>query len=127
VPYKLHVVKTTDFVRFDARGNPDVEESRRALEKVASACADSGANCALLDVRDVYSTLPLADLYRLITSFNDLGFRREHRLAILHRYSGSQRADFFAMCASTRGWNVRAFDNYEEAMEWFETEQEVGP
>lgn len=119
MPYKLHVVKTTDFVRFDGRGNPDLVESRRALEKIATACVDSDCNCALIDVRDVYSTLEFTDLYNLIAAFNAMGFRREHRLAILHRYSGSERADFFAMCAATRGWNVRAFDNFEEAMEWF--------
>lgn len=125
MPYKLHVVKTTDFVRFDGKGKPDLTESRRALEKVAKACVESGSNCALIDVRDVYSTMELADLYNLISAFHAMGFRPEHRLAILHRYSGSEKADFFAMCASTRGWNVRAFDNFEEAIEWFGTEQEL--
>jgi len=125
MPYRLHVVKTTDFVRFDGRGNPDMIESRRALEKLAKACLDSGADCALLDVRDVNSSLALADLYTLISAFNAMGFRKQHRLALLHRYNSTEKAEFFAMCANERGWNVRAFDNYEEAMEWFATEQEV--
>jgi hypothetical protein len=120
--YKLHVIRTADFVRLDARGNPDLLETRRALEGVAKACVDRGANAALLDVRDVYSTLKLVDMYHLVTAFHAMGFRREHRLAILHRYSGSERAEFFALCAAERGWHVRSFDNYEEALEWFGTE-----
>jgi hypothetical protein len=120
--YNLHVIRTADFVRLDARGNPDLAETRRALEVVAKACIDRGANAALLDVRDARSDLRLVDLYGLVTAFPAMGFRREHRLAILHRYSGAERAEFFAMCAAERGWHVRAFDNYEEATEWFGTE-----
>jgi hypothetical protein len=124
--YNLQVVKTSDFVRMDGKGNLDLVESRRALERIAKTCIERGASCALLDVRKVHSDLKYEDLYTLITAFNAMGFRKDHRLAILHRYSGGEKADFFALCASTRGWNVRAFDNYEEAIEWFETEQSVG-
>jgi len=28
------------------------------------------------------------------------------------------RARFFAMCAENRGFNMRAFADYEQAMEW---------
>jgi hypothetical protein len=122
VHYNLHVIRTADFVKLDAHGNPDLPESRRALERLAKACIDRGTNAALLDVREVYSTLKLVDVYSLVSAFHTMGFRREHRLAILHRYSASERAEFFAMCASERGWHVRAFDTYEEALEWFGTE-----
>ena len=29
-----------------------------------------------------------------------------------------ERAEFFAMCASDQGWNVKAFEEFEHAMEW---------
>jgi hypothetical protein len=54
-----------------------------------------------------------------------MGFRPEHKLAILHSYNASEKSDFFAMCAAKRGWQVRSFDNYEEAIEWFGTEVSV--
>ena len=123
--YNLRVVKTSDFIRYDGRGQTDRVRSRRILERIAKACVDSEMNCALLDVRDLHSHLELKDLYSLINAFKDMGFRREHRLAILHSYRGTHKADFFAMCASARGWNVRAFDSFEDAMEWFATEQEI--
>jgi len=119
MPYNLQIVKPSDFVRLDAKGQTDVEETRRILKSVAKACVDRGIDRALLDARDVPPSLTLSDLYSLAVSFREMGFYQDHRLAILHRYTATERAEFFAMCASERGWNVRAFDNYEEAIEWF--------
>jgi hypothetical protein len=117
MPYDLHVVKTADFVRLDADGHFEKEESRRALQRIAKACVDRGINTALLDVRDARGELSLADVYKLACAFQEMGFRRDHRLAILHPFHG-ERAAFFAMCATERGWQVQAFVEFEEAMEW---------
>ena len=123
--FNLQVVKTNDFVRFDGHGKLDLEQSRRALERLATACVTSGANCALLDVRDMRTELGLVDFYNLISAFHAMGFRHNHHLAVLHRYNGGDKAEFFALCASSRGWNVRAFDEFEHAVEWFESSCEV--
>jgi hypothetical protein len=63
--------------------------------------------------------MKLSDLYQLALAFKEMGFRKSHRLGILHRYRAGERAEFFALCAGDLGWNVRAFEEYEEAMEWF--------
>jgi len=117
--YDLLMIRTSDFVRLDGRGKPDLVESRRALERVAKSCIDRGVRCALLDVRDVYSTLELMDMYNLVGAFHAMGFRAEHQLAVLHRYSGGEKAEVFATLATQHGWNVRAFDRFEDAIEWF--------
>jgi hypothetical protein len=117
--YNLHIIQTTDFVRLDAHGEPDMVASRLALERVAKACIDRGTDAALLDVREMHDHLSLGDLYKLVGAFHDMGFRHHHRLAILHRFSSSENSDFFALCASTRGWQVRSFSEFEEAMDWF--------
>ena len=125
MPFDLHVVKTADFVRLDADGHFDKDASRRALQGIAKACVERGINAALLDVRDARGELSMADVYRLACAFADMGFRQEHRLAILHPFHG-ERAEFFAMCATARGWQVRAFLEFEEAVEWFEEAKPVG-
>jgi hypothetical protein len=123
--FNLHIIHTTDFVRLDGRGKPDLSESRKALEGVAKACIERGANAALIDLRHLQGHLTLADLYQLIRAFHDMGFRHEQRLALLHSYSGAQNADFFALCVSDQGWHVRSFNEFEEAMEWFAKELPV--
>ncbi|HVT89177.1 MAG TPA: hypothetical protein VHD56_10025 [Tepidisphaeraceae bacterium] len=119
MPYNLHIIRPNDFIELDARGKPDLAACRRGLERIAKACIDHNITCALLDVRAMHTDLGAVDFYNLVTSFHAMGFRSDHRLAILHAYNGGDKAEFFAACADTRGWNVRAFDSYEEALEWF--------
>ena len=124
MPYQLQVIKTSDFVKLDKLGKIDLARTRQALEDVARACVERGMTCALLDARAAHGDLSMADLYHLAGVFQAMGFRRDHRLAILHR-KGGEKAGFFATCASNRGWNVQAFDEFEQAMEWFSTELPV--
>jgi hypothetical protein len=118
MPYDLYVVKTSDFLRLDADGRFNKAQTRQVLEGIAKTCVERGVNAALLDVRDARGEMSLTDLYELACTFNEMGFRHDHRLAILHPFHG-ERAEFFALCAAQRGWQVRAFLEYEEAMDWF--------
>ena len=122
MPYRIHVVKTNDFIKLDGQGHLDVNKSHDVLARLAKSCVEQGVNCALLDVRDVTSSLKLTELLTLAKAFPEMGFRDKHRLAVLHRYGGGERAELFAMFASDRGWNVHAFDDYEEAIAWFGSE-----
>jgi hypothetical protein len=51
-----------------------------------------------------------------------MGFKENNKLAVLHRFHSGERAQFFADCAGDRGWNVRAFERFEDAMDWFNKE-----
>lgn len=124
MPYNLHIVKTSDFVRLDAKGSPDLQESIKVLSEIARTCVERGIYCVLLDVRDLYSQLSVNDLYWLARAFHDMGFRKHHCLAVLHRYR-HERAEIFATFAADEGWNVRGFESYEEAIEWFTTQQSL--
>lgn len=119
MPCSLHIVKTSDFVRLHADGRFDFESSKKVLASVARACLERGVDCALIDIRDAERSLKIEELYRLAQAFQEVGFRQNQRLAVLHRYNAAERAEIFAMFAHARGWNVRAFDHYEEAIEWF--------
>ena len=80
----------------------------------------------LLDVRGVETTLTITDLFVLAATFGDLGFQRGQRLAVVHRISTAERAEFFALCANNRGWTVGSFDNFEEAFNWLNDADEQG-
>ncbi|HQY89430.1 MAG TPA: hypothetical protein PK402_12330 [Tepidisphaeraceae bacterium] len=91
------------------------------LSALARACLERNMSCALLDIRTLEKSLTLAEVYQLSRAFPEMGFTHRHRLAILHRYTGGENAQMFAMFAADNGWNVRAFDSYEDAIEWFST------
>jgi hypothetical protein len=119
MPYNLHIIKTSDFVKLDATGRLDLKQSRDVLAGLAKLCINRGIDCALIDVRDIRSPLSVSDLYTLAKTFNETGFHEKHRLAVLHRYNAGEKAELFAMFASSRGWHVAAFEDYEHAIEWF--------
>jgi hypothetical protein len=129
MPYNLQIIRASDFVRLNGKGEYDQQETRLALTGIAKACVSGGINCALIDTREARSDMSLNDLYELVLAFEEMGFQKDHRLAILHRARSGARveffalapgelAKFFAMRASERGWNVKAFDDYEQAMQW---------
>ena len=120
--YRLQVIRSSDFVRVDANGRPNMEETQAALRKVAESCIERGVDHALIDARDAQTTLSITDLFVLASTFGNLGFQRHHRLAFVHRLGAGERADFFAMCANDRGWQVGSFDSFEEAFNWLNDE-----
>jgi hypothetical protein len=124
MPHDIRIVRSQDFVRLDAAGKPDFAQSCRVLAGLAQTCVERDIALALLDARDITPGLTMTELYQLAHAFHEIGFRHNHRLAVLHRYGSADRADFFAMCAKDRGFEVGAFDNYEEAIDWLNRPRE---
>ena len=72
----------------------------------------------LVDTRRVKGRLSATDLWTLaeeMVRFRSNFARRTAILCPLERFDHSR---FFALCAENRGFNIRAFTSYEEAMEW---------
>ncbi|HWC61289.1 MAG TPA: hypothetical protein VHC44_16465 [Verrucomicrobiae bacterium] len=82
-----------------------------------------GINRALLDGRNARAELSANELAALVNVFCDIGFCRDLRLAILHSAERYQRARLFAFISRMKGWNVRAFGDFEQAMYWLSGDQ----
>jgi hypothetical protein len=126
MPYNVQIIKSQDFVRLDAHGQPDLERSRHALVAIAAMSRQSGVDRALIDVRNSHGQLTTKDLYLLASAFSEIGFPSDFRLAVLHRFSGGDKAETFAMFAKQRGWNVQSFADFEEAFEWINDPNAIG-
>ena len=118
MPYNLQVVRCEDFIRVGAQGRLDVEASRQALAGLAAAMVARGIDRAIVDLRGVREGLSTPAILELASTFHEAGFRREHRLALLHRWDRVAESDFFAASVFRRGWTVGSFDTFEEAFEW---------
>ena len=122
MPIELQIIRVSDFVRVGTHGRFDFEASKLALANLARGCRKRGINQALLDLRAVTpGPVPIfspADLASLVYTFHEMGFGKEHRLAVLYRTDPHHRARLFAFIGRMRGWHVAAFDNFEEALLW---------
>jgi hypothetical protein len=119
---ELQIIRASEFIRLGVKGRIDLTASKAALGDLARACRMRGICRAMVDLRDfqygpkpVYSTQDLAELVR---TFHEVGFSKKERLAILYRIDPYHRARMFAFLSTMHGWTVRAFNDFEEALNW---------
>jgi len=53
-----------------------------------------------------------------VSTFHEIGFTTQHRLAVLYTVDPHARARMFASIARLRGWTVKAFEDFEQAVAW---------
>lgn len=122
MPIELQIIRARDFIRLGPQGRFDFASSKLALAELASACQKRGISQAMLDLRALKpGPVPVfspADLASLVYTFHEMGFSKKDWLAILYSADPHHRARLFAFIGRMRGWNVAAFDNFEEALVW---------
>lgn len=127
MPLELQIIRATEFIRVGPHGQFDLAVSKAALATLAGACRKRGIQQAMLDLRalrpgpkPVFSP---ADLLELVNTFPEVGFTHQLRLVILYHCDPHQRARLFASLSSIRGWSVRAFGDFEQALHWLSSGQ----
>ena len=127
--HALQIIHASDFIRIGAEGYFDLPASKVALTDMARACRKRGLDHALLDLRDlklgpkpIYST---QDLLELVKTFKEAGFTKNERLAILYRVDPFHRVRMFTLFSTLRGLTVRAFHDFEAAIDWLSNHDEA--
>src|SRR5262245_25343980 len=128
MPLELQIIRAGEFVRLGPQGHLNYEASKEALAVLAHACRKRGLDRALLDLRELpVPAKPLftpAELASLVQTFREAGFGRHQRLAVLYRSDPHGGAQLFAFISRLRGWQVRAFAEFEAALLWLSDAQE---
>lgn len=120
MPLNLYIIRARDFIRSTATGELDFEKSKKLLAATGKAAAESKDSEILLDFRAVESTtLSLAQVWHLVQHLYDYGPAFRHKTAILISPDApGHRAEFFELCATNRGFRVKAFQDFEQAVYW---------
>lgn len=126
---ELQIIRAQEFIRLGAHGRIDLKSSKALLANLAAACRQRGINQALLDLRALQpKPKPIFtpdDLVTLVKTFREIGFTRAQRLAVLCGSDPHQRAGLFAFIARLRGWHVAAFGDFEAAILWLASGEEL--
>src|SRR5262249_24455216 len=119
MPLELNVIRAGEFIRMDSQELLDFERSKQALQALAQSCRNRGFENALFDIRNVpvpsKPKFTASELAALVRTFQEAGFSRRQRLAVLYLqdiYGGVRNFAFFSRM---RGMRVRAFTDFEEA------------
>jgi hypothetical protein len=118
--FDLRVIKIEEFFHTDARDTPiDLEAAYGLLRRVVRETTERGIYRVMIDARGNPTGLSVADMFELVGDFQRYGLTPDHRVALLRaRPEALERARYLETLASTRGFKVRAFAEFEEALDF---------
>ena len=116
---RLQIVKAGDFIKSTPEGSLDLKASARGLDQIAAAGSMLHNYTVLIDLRDVVSRLSMADTFDLAFSLSKYGETFHRKTAVLARPDEDlKQAKLFEEVAQKKGFDVRAFTVFEDAMYW---------
>jgi len=116
---KIKIINAGDFVEVTAEGIVNITTSRKLLADIAKAEIEPVDYELLIDFRNTQINLSIVDMYQLASELYQHGdtFRRKVALLVLPGVN-FDRASFFETAAHNRGYSVDAFTDYEKAIHW---------
>jgi hypothetical protein len=122
--YDLRVIPISEFMRTNVSGEVDLKASREMLSGLMAICEREKIDRILIDGREAKSQSTAVDVWTLAGDLGSLGVTRGHRVAILNRPKDDfDRGAFLELCATNRGYQLKAFRDFEAAFAWLTTEQ----
>ncbi len=116
---KLQIIKVGDFIKSSPTGDLDMKASREGLAQIAATGTDLQDYTVLIDLRDVKSRLSLANIQELASELVKYGETFRRKTAVLARADEDiDQATFFEMAAQNRGFKVKTFTVFEDAIIW---------
>ena len=119
MPATIHIIPAREFVVSSGSGEFDLDETRRFLKQTLGAANFNDQTHIMLDVREGQSNMRAFEVFELVSVLEELDPPFHGKLAFLNRPKDSfNRAEFFAKCAQYRGFEVNAFQDFEQAILW---------
>jgi hypothetical protein len=120
MPTNITIIHAHEFVRATADEELDLEASTKGLIEIASAAAHAGLvdYDILLDTRKAHARMNATDLWYLAAELSKIYQPYDRKIAVLCPVEEFDNAAFFALCAKNRGFKVKAFRSFEDAIGW---------
>jgi hypothetical protein len=122
---EIELIRTPEFIRASPHGILDFAATKETLTSIARACVKRGLKRALLDLRELplpKTPFTCSELARLVESFHEAGFGKTQKLAVLYSEDRHRGVPLFSFIGRMHGWNVRALQEFEEALKWLSDE-----
>jgi hypothetical protein len=115
----IRIIHAHDFIKATPEGQLDLEKSEKLLMEIASAAAPLIEYEIILDTRKAQVEMSITDLWYLAAALSNLRktFLRK-KTAVLCPLERFGHAEFFALSAQNRGFQVMPFTSFEDAIEW---------
>ncbi len=115
----IRIIHAQDFLIVTTSGEVDIEMSKKSLLRLASLNTAPRRYDILIDTRRKTGSLTLTEISELVDMMVKQRDSFRSRLAILASPGvGFDQAKFMELYANNRGFQVGAFTDFEESMNW---------
>jgi hypothetical protein len=122
--YDVRVIPIREFMKTDISGEVDMSASRKMLSELMAICKRENMSRILIDCREASSHATTLDVWTLAKDLGSLGVTYEYRVAVLNRPKDDfDRGAFLEVCATNRGYQIKAFREFEMAFHWLTSEE----
>lgn len=122
--FDVRVIPIREFMKTNITGEIDLNASREMLSQLMAACKKEHMSRILIDSREASSQSTMLDVWTLAKDLGSLGVSHENRVAVLNRPKDNfDRAAFLELCATNRGYQIKAFREFEQAFAWLTSDQ----
>jgi hypothetical protein len=115
---EFRVERRGDVVVVHEEGTLQFEETHRALAAAIKAALDSGSRKMLFDHRRVDLSNYYSHIVRHAELAPGIGLDSEFRIALVGHPGQEDVMAFSVMVGTNRGWDVRHFFDFDQALEW---------
>lgn len=111
----VRIIPISEFLRADVSGTL-METSLILLCDLIAACKEHNVDRILIDTREATSNTSVLDVWTLARKLTPSGLRR---VAVVNRPKDDvERGTFLELCATHRGYQLKAFWDFEAAFTW---------
>ena len=112
----VRIIPITEFLRADVSGTL-METSLILLCDLIAACKEHNVDRILIDTREATSNTSVLDVWTLAKKLTSSGLRA--RIAVVNSPKDDfDRGAFLELCAVNRGYDLKAFRDFEAAFTW---------
>ena len=116
--YTLKKEDRGDYIYFHVTGSDSLEVSKAFWREIIETGTQLKYKKILVD-EDLEGSVPIGDIYEVITTGLDIGDVRSMKIAFVDRYLEQMEGNIFGeKVATNRGINAKVFTNIEEAEQW---------
>ena len=114
---EVRIIPIKEFLRTDVSGNLDLEKSLIILGDLVEECKKNNVDRILIDTREATSNASMLDVWTLAKKLTHSGLKAQ--VAVVNRPKDDfDRGAFLELCAMNRGYQLKAFRDFEAAFTW---------
>ena len=122
---KVQIIHAGDFIKATPDGEVSLKLSKTRLAKIVQALDPAHDYNFLVDWRNVTINFSMTHLFYLALEILKYEALAGAQISLLVRPDDFNRGEFLQICAQNRGLQLAAYTEYENAMNWLTTENEI--